>query len=55
MEHGGVLKWRHNTQNRGYGFEMTLDKPTNYVPTKAAGYIPDGDFPYKYTVAGNYK
>jgi len=25
------------------------------VPTKASYIIPDGDFPYNYTVAGNYK
>lgn len=50
-----TLLYRHNTGNRAYGFEMTLAKPVGEKPTYASHYIPDGDFPYKYTVAGNYK
>lgn len=53
MEMPETLKFRHNTKNKEYGFEQTLDKPVSTIPTYASSFIPDGDFPYKYTVAGN--
>ncbi len=55
MELEDTLKFRHNTVNRTYGFEQKLNQAIDEKPTKAAGQIPDGDYPYKFTVAGNYK
>ena len=55
MELPQTLVSRHNTGNKAYGFEQFINKPMEQVPTKASYIIPDGDFPYNYTVAGNYK
>ena len=55
MELPETLKFRHNTKNKEYGFEQTLHKPVQHVPTRAATFLPEGDFPYSYAVAGNYQ
>ncbi len=49
------LFYRHNTWNRAYGFDQILTKPIEAKSTRADDMFPEGDFPYKYTIAGNYK
>ncbi|CDW74652.1 UNKNOWN [Stylonychia lemnae] len=56
MELPQTLISRHNTGNKAYGFEQFIANPIDQKPTYAANNnIPDGDFPYNYTVAPNYK
>jgi hypothetical protein len=53
MEKPETLHFRHNTGNTAYGFEQTVNRPVAFKPTHIEGILPDGDFPYNYTVAGN--
>eukprot|EP00347_Sterkiella_histriomuscorum_P004680 403359517 len=55
MELPQTLLYRHNTGNKTYGFEQFIQQPIQQKPTLASMKMPDGDFPYNYTVAGNYK
>jgi len=54
MEDTRTLKWRHNTTNRDYGFENTLEQPVQENPIYASRNLAEEAYPYKYTVAGNH-
>lgn len=55
MELPQTLIYRHNTGNRAYGFDQFVTQPVVQKPTQASQQLPDGDFPYNYTVAGNQR
>ncbi len=55
MELPQTLIYRHNTGNRAYGFEQFVGRPIDQRPTEASLKLPEGDFPYNYTVAGNQR
>jgi len=52
MEQPEALKYRHNTGNRAYGFEQTLNKQ---APKGVPGDPTQSYNVYNYAVAGNYK
>lgn len=55
MELPQTLIYRYNSSNRAYGFEQTLGRNMEHRPTLGGGMHSEGEFPYKFTVAGNYK
>ena len=52
MELPQTLSHRHSTNNRAYGFDQ-YNQPVEGKATKASFFLPEGDFAYKYSVAGN--
>jgi hypothetical protein len=50
----GTLANRNNTNNRAYGFDQRAERKLDAVPTHMAETLPDGDYPYNYSVTGNY-